>query len=193
MSNNPSSTTTPVACRLPNPVYAALAALAEERGIKPGAVAAALISEGIAQQQRQSEEAKGPKKGRKAAVTAGEGAKAEAKGPKKGRKAAVAATEPAQTFDLVLFAAQVLEAGKRSETGKFDEDRIFINHVWRQYEQDAEPENMDLRTFKQRLAEANNQRYLSLVCADMAPMLDQKDVKESETRWLSATFHLLCL
>jgi hypothetical protein len=51
---------------------------------------------------------------------------------------------------------------------------------------------MDLEAFKQRLVEANRERYLSLVCADMAPVLDQKDVKESEARYLSATFHFLC-
>ncbi len=63
----------------------------------------------------------------------------------------------------------------------------------RQYKREQKPKGMDLEAFKQRLVEANRERYLSLVCADMAPTLDQKDVKESEIRYLSATFHFLCI
>jgi hypothetical protein len=94
---------------------------------------------------------------------------------------------------LVSFAAQVLEAGQRTKTGRFGKDRIFISHVWRTFEREQQPKNMDLDSFKQRLLEANRERCLDLVCADMAPMLDQADVKESEINYLSATFHFLCL
>ena len=171
----PSKVTTPVIIRLENELILALDALAKEQGSSRSSAARAALAAGLEalKKPQQQKSARGRKKA-----------------PAKGSEPESA---PGAPFDLVLFAAQVMEAAKRAETGKFGEDRIFINHAWRQFEQDAEPEGMDLRLFKQRLAEANNQRYLSLVCADMAPMLEQKDVKESETRWLSATFHLLCL
>ena len=170
----PSKVTTPVIIRLENELILALDALAKGQGSSRSSAARAALAAGLEAIKKPQEQK--PTRGRKKAPA----------------KAAAVESQPAP-FDLVLFAAQVIEAGKRCETGKFGEDRIFINHAWRQYEQDAEPEGMDLKSFKQRLAEANNKRYLSLVCADMAPMLEQKDVKESETRWLSATFHLLCL
>jgi hypothetical protein len=93
----------------------------------------------------------------------------------------------------VTFAARVIEAAQRTKTGRFGDDRVFINHVWRQYKREYRSKGMDLQAFKQRLVEANRERYLSIVCADMAPVLDQKDVKESEIRYRSATFHFLCI
>jgi predicted DNA-binding protein len=108
-------------------------------------------------------------------------------------KSATAETPPEPAFDLVTFAARVIEAAQRTKTGRFGDDRVFINHVWRQYKREYRSKGMDLQAFKQRLVEANRERYLSIVCADMAPVLDQKDVKESEIRYRSATFHFLCI
>ena len=108
-------------------------------------------------------------------------------------KSAAAEAPPEAELDLAPFAAQVLEAAQRTKNGRFGDNRVFINHVWRQYKREQRPKGMDLEAFKQRLVEANRARYLSLACADMAPIHDQKDVQESEIRHLSATFHFLCI
>jgi hypothetical protein len=93
----------------------------------------------------------------------------------------------------VSFAAQVLEAAGRTKTGRFGDDRVFISHLWRQYKREQRPKGLDLAAFKQLLVEANRERYLSLACDDLAPVHDQKDIKESEIRHLSATFHFVCI
>jgi hypothetical protein len=119
-----------------------------------------------------------------------------AKGKKKSAKPAAAEPEAGPSgarFDLPLFAVRALEAGKSTKTGRFGDDRVFISHVWRQFEHDPASIGMTLEAFKQRLLEANRQRYLSLVCADMAPKLNQKDVRESEIRYGTARFHFLCI
>lgn len=118
--------------------------------------------------------------------------KAKRKAPRAKRAAAGDPLTP--EFDLAAFAVQVLEAAKRTKTaGRFGNDRVFINHVWRQFKREQHPKGMDLEAFKQRLVEANRRRYLSLACADMAPIHDQADVKESEIHYRSATFHFVCI
>lgn len=91
-----------------------------------------------------------------------------------------------------IFAQAVLHSARRCKTGRFGQDRLFINHAWRQYTKELYIK-MSLEEFKHKLLEANRGRYLSLVCADMAPRLDQADVQQSEIRHLSATFHFLCV
>jgi hypothetical protein len=105
--------------------------------------------------------------------------------------AAAAEAKPAE--DLAAFAAQVLDAARRSPSGWFGDDRVFISHVWRQYKRKHGRAGLALELFKVKLVEANRQRLLSLARADMAPQLDQKDVKASETNYLSATFHFVCV
>jgi hypothetical protein len=107
--------------------------------------------------------------------------------------ALVPPSQGAAEVGLEMFAAQVLEAARSSKTGRFGDDRVFVSHVWRQFKKDHKKSGLDLETFKARLVDANRERHLSLVCADMAPFLPQKDVQESEIRYLSATFHLLCI
>ena len=175
MSNNPSATSVSVGIRLNNELIAQVdelvsSGMAESRS----ALVRKAVELGLAQLEEQSQR------------------KASRRRP---RSVPAAAPEPAESKEPTLksFAEQVLESAKRSKTGKFGEDRIFISHAWKQYQLDHRPRKMDLDGFKSRLVEANRERFLSLVCADMAPMLDQKDVKESVIRYLSATFHLLCI
>ncbi len=101
--------------------------------------------------------------------------------------------ERVEDLDLGTFSEQVLAAAKRSKTGRFGDDRIFISHVWRQFQKKNPKAGLTEASFKTLLVEANRARLLSLVCAGMAPFLDQTDVRESEIRYLSATFHLLCV
>jgi hypothetical protein len=99
----------------------------------------------------------------------------------------------APSTELGAFARQALEAGRKSRTGRFGEDRVFINHVWKQFKRVYPSSGLDEESFKQHLLQANRARLLSLARADLAPMMKAEDVKASETRYLSATFHLLCI
>jgi hypothetical protein len=99
----------------------------------------------------------------------------------------------APSTELEAFAQEVLEAARKCRTGCFGEDRVFIHHVWKQFKRVHPSSGLDEESFKQRLLEANRARLLSLARADLAPMMKAEDVKASETRYLSATFHLLCI
>ena len=175
MSNNPSATSVSVGIRLNNELIAQVDELVTE-GVAESrsALVRQAVELGLAQLGKQQTRRK-------------------ASGRHK--KAPAAALEPAEpaAAGLKLFAYWVLESAKRSKTGKFGDDRIFISHAWKQYKRDQKPKGMDLDGFKERLVEANRERFLSLVCADMAPMMDPTDVRESETHYLLATFHLLCI
>jgi hypothetical protein len=114
--------------------------------------------------------------------------------PSLDERRALSVPPPARpVLDLTSFAEMALEAARRSDTGRFGEDRVLISHAWRQFQRDHPHGGLDEAGFKQRLLEANRERFLSLVCADMAPLLDQTDVAASEIRYLSATFHFVCL
>jgi hypothetical protein len=93
--------------------------------------------------------------------------------------------------DLRTFAERVKEAAKASTTGHFGEDKIFISHVWRILQKQAR--GLDERAFKDRLIEANRERLLSLSRADLVEAMDPRDVSDSETRYLGATFHFIAL
>jgi hypothetical protein len=93
--------------------------------------------------------------------------------------------------DLRTFAERVKEAAKASTTGHFGEDKVFISHVWRILQRQAQ--GLDERTFKDRLVEANRERLLSLSRADLVEAMDPKDVADSETRYLGASFHFIAL
>jgi hypothetical protein len=95
--------------------------------------------------------------------------------------------------DLKSFSEQVLAAARRSPTGRYGDDRVFVSHAWRQFQREHPQTKLTEPDFKERLIEANRERHLSLVRADMAPILDPDDVASSEIRYLSATFHLICI
>lgn len=204
MSNNPSSTTKVLPVRVENELMEELDALTKRladttrtelarQALRRGLD---LITAELAQRPR----AKAKGKQRKTSPEKLPASKAPPGRDKRKTAPAKAPAARAQSkaqskagFDLAGFATQVLVAARRTRTGRFGEDRVFINHAWRRFKLDQRPKDMDLTTFKLRLVEANRARYLSLVRADMAPSLDQKDVKESEIRYLSATFHFLCI
>jgi hypothetical protein len=98
---------------------------------------------------------------------------------------------PSPSEDLHAFATRVLAAAQSSTTGRFGEDRVFISHVWRALQEQAQ--GLDERTFKSRLVEANRARLLSLSRADLVEAMNPADVAMSETRYLGATFHFIAL
>jgi hypothetical protein len=90
---------------------------------------------------------------------------------------------------LRSFAENVLRTARTSSTGRFGDDRVFINHVWSAMKGNG----MDERAFKRRLVEANQKRLLSLTRADMVELMDPSDVAASEVQHLGATFHFIAL
>jgi hypothetical protein len=179
----PSKSSTPIALRFPNALIAELDALASSRSCsRPEAIRIA-VDVGLAALRQNA--AQGPsveprKRGRKVRSV-------EPANP------ATAEAAPAAELELVTFAAQVIEAAQRTETGRFGKDLVFINHVWRKFEREHKTEGMDLEDFKRHLAEASQERFLSLAPAGGARKRERKDVEESETRHLSETFHLVRL
>jgi hypothetical protein len=98
---------------------------------------------------------------------------------------------PSPLDDLRSFAARVLAAAQASTTGRFGEDRVFISHVWRALQEQAQ--GLDERTFKSRLVEANRARLLSLERADLVEAMNPADVSASEVQSSTATFHFIAL
>lgn len=98
-----------------------------------------------------------------------------------------------QPFSLELFANQVMQSAKRSQTGRFGDNKVFISHVWHQMELDGNTFGLDLKQFKDHLALANNKDLISLSCADLAYAMDQNAVSASETSYLNSIFHFIRL
>jgi hypothetical protein len=161
----PSTLSKPLGIRVPHAQLAVLEALAQERGQSRGALATEALCRGLELLQ---------------AEQLGGGASTSAK------------TQAAST-ELEAFARDVLEAARKSRTGRFGQDRVLINHVWKQFQRVHPASGLDEESFKLRLVEANRARLLSLVCADMAPVMKASDIEASETRYLSATFHFVCI
>jgi hypothetical protein len=101
------------------------------------------------------------------------------------------ATPAAPSVDLPSFARKVQTIASACPTGRYGDSKIFIIHVWRSLQTDPELRGMDLETFKNRLAEANNERLLDLSRADMVQAMDPEDVRLSEVHYLNATFHFI--
>ncbi|MBV9123484.1 MAG: hypothetical protein JO112_09015 [Planctomycetes bacterium] len=101
------------------------------------------------------------------------------------------AREPGGSFNLAGFAEAVLEAARSCTTGRFGDHKVFISHVWRQFQACNDFPGMDEPSFKERLAEANQAGLLALSRADLVEIMNPQDVQDSETRYLHATFHFV--
>lgn len=166
-----SSTTTTVGIRFDNELLARLDALvARQAGATRSSLARELLERGL------------------------EAAEAN-KTQKRSRKRLQSAPEKTNLRDwtiAVLSAAEDIPQHLR-----FGKDRVLISRVHTAWAKAGGSLNLD--TFKEHLVEANRARYLSLVAADMAPVMveegqcTQREIQDSEIGYLSATFHLLCL
>jgi hypothetical protein len=92
---------------------------------------------------------------------------------------------------LAGFVQKVRAAAEECASGRFGDNKVFIIHVWRALQNDADFRGMDLPAFKQRLAEANNARLLDLSRADLVQAMDPDDVQLSEVTYLNAAFHFI--
>ena len=95
------------------------------------------------------------------------------------------------SFGLKSFVQKVQSAARECPTGRFGDNKVFIIHVWRTLQNDADFQGMELSSFKQRLAEANNARLLDLSRADLVQAMDPEDVRLSEVTYLNAAFHFI--
>ncbi len=92
---------------------------------------------------------------------------------------------------LAGFGQKVRAAAEECTSGRFGDNKVFIIHVWRALQNEADFRGMDLSAFKQRLAEANNARLLDLSRADLVQAMDPDDVRLSEVTYLNAAFHFI--
>ncbi|MEO2091682.1 MAG: hypothetical protein ABGY75_19675 [Gemmataceae bacterium] len=99
--------------------------------------------------------------------------------------------QPDETFDLEDFANTVLSVARKSPTGRFGDNKVFISHVWRQLHDEPRFARLGLDGFKAKLVEANRADLLTLSRADLVQVMDPADVRESETAYLNATFHFI--
>jgi hypothetical protein len=101
-------------------------------------------------------------------------------------------TEPVSAeFDLPAFAETVKAAARGCPTGRFGDNKVFINHLWRRLRDESPFRSMDLPTFKQRLTEANTGGLLQLTRADLVEVMHPVDVDESKTPYLNTSFHFV--
>lgn len=106
----------------------------------------------------------------------------------------VPAIEPASDdFDLEAFANTVLAAARDCPTGRHGDDKVWISHVWRQLYDQPPFHRLGLDGFKTRLAEANQRRLLTLSRADLGPMLDSTNLRESELHHAGGIFHFVLI
>jgi hypothetical protein len=89
--------------------------------------------------------------------------------------------------DLTGFARRAQAAAAASPTGRFGDNKVFIAHVHAAL---ADPA-LDLPAFKARLVDAHREGLVTLTRADLVEAMDPRDVAESETRYLGATFHFM--
>ena len=93
--------------------------------------------------------------------------------------------------ELASFAEQVKAAARTCTSGRFGDNKVFIAHVWKAIQGVPAFQSMDLKIFKEQLAAANNARLLDLSRADLVQAMDPEDVRQSELRYLNATFHFV--
>ncbi len=104
--------------------------------------------------------------------------------------------EPQQSeaFDLPVFASTVLALARSSPPAdRFHENKVFISAVWKASQREPNFPRLSLSEFKQQLLEANAKGLLHLSRADMVQVMDPTLVAESETQFLTATFHFVLL
>ena len=100
---------------------------------------------------------------------------------------------PSLSFDLVTFAKTVKAEARNCPTGRFGDNKVFINHIWRQLRDEPRFATLGLAGFKEKLLEANRENLLTLSRADLVQVMEPADVRESETAYLNAVYHFILL
>jgi len=100
---------------------------------------------------------------------------------------------PPEPFDLEAFANTVLAVARKSPSGRFGDNKVFINHVWRQTKDEPQFPTLNLPAFKEKLIEATRENLLTLSRADMYEELPASDLDEAETAYQNTVFHFILL
>jgi hypothetical protein len=95
--------------------------------------------------------------------------------------------------ELPNFADTISRAARDSQAGRFGENKVFISQVWRAFQARDDFDGLSLQEFKERLVEAHRRRLLELSRADLVERMDPREVAESETKYMDATFHFVRL
>jgi hypothetical protein len=103
----------------------------------------------------------------------------------------IATDDGDEPFDLEMFANTVKSVARTCPTGRFGGYKVFINHVWNQLRDEPRFAPLGLDGFKQKLVAANRANLLTLSRAELVQLMDPADVRESETTFLTATFHFI--
>jgi hypothetical protein len=98
---------------------------------------------------------------------------------------------PSLDDKLPNFADSISRAARDSQSGRFGDNKVFIAEIWRAFQERDDFDGLSLREFKERLVEAHRRRLLELSRADLVERMDPRDVAESETKYLDATFHFV--
>lgn len=93
--------------------------------------------------------------------------------------------------DIEAFAERVIDLARTSERGRFGQSKVFIAELWRRWKDEIGGPPWDEKSFKELLLEANRRRLLDLSRADLVEAMDPTLVRESETRFLDASFHFV--
>lgn len=101
------------------------------------------------------------------------------------------ADERANGVDIQEFAELVNKLAKQCRTGKFGDHKVFISHVWREFQNESLNGRFTEEDFKQQLLEAFRQELVGLARADLIQAMDENDVRESEIRTDYSTFHFI--
>jgi len=101
------------------------------------------------------------------------------------------ATGAARDKELPNFAESISRAARNSQTGRFGDNKVFISEIWRAFQARDDFDGLSLQEFKERLVEAHRRRLLELSRADLVERMDPREVAESETKYMDATFHFV--
>jgi hypothetical protein len=106
-------------------------------------------------------------------------------------RAAVPDTTQQEEIDLPTFAATVQAVARTCPAGSWGEDKVFINHVWRQLQKEMNFPQLDQPAFIERLIEAQQRGLLKLARAEETETMNPDDVRESETPCLDGSYHFI--
>lgn len=104
--------------------------------------------------------------------------------------APVSPPRPPLTADALLALVREVIPGIGSD-GRFGPEKVFISSIWHRLERDGRVPDFSLDRFKQWLLDANRERLLDLVRADLVGAMDPRLVAESEIEDLGDTFHFV--
>jgi hypothetical protein len=102
----------------------------------------------------------------------------------------VSSPPPPLTADALLALVREVIPGIGSD-GRFGPEKVFISSIWHRLERDGRVPDFSLDRFKQWLLDANRERLLDLVRADLVGAMDPRLVAESEIEDLGSTFHFV--